>query len=123
MNCIKCGRKLKDSQVFCPDCQEDMKNYPVKPGTPIQLPIQPKPVSAKKRGSRRKKLLKAEDQLLRMRSTIRWLTFTLAVSLLAFLVTAVLVLMLLDQRGGPVPEDQALGIVEQADVSRETYIL
>lgn len=42
MNCMKCGRELKDDAVFCPDCLEDMGKYPVRPGTVVQIPQQPK---------------------------------------------------------------------------------
>ena len=38
MPCMKCGRKIKDRQVFCEECLAIMDTYPVKPGTPIQLP-------------------------------------------------------------------------------------
>ena len=38
MSCMKCGRDTQDPQVFCDDCLQVMERYPVKPGTPIQLP-------------------------------------------------------------------------------------
>ena len=40
MNCMKCGRKIPDEQVFCDKCLEQMEAYPVKPGTVVQLPTQ-----------------------------------------------------------------------------------
>ena len=123
MNCLKCGRTLKDQLVFCPDCQADMEKYPVKPGTPIQLPTQPKLVPAKKKPSRRKKVLKPEERLPRMRSAIRWLIFALVVSLLAFVLTAAMVLMLLDQRDGSDQPSEPSVAAWQADVSRETSMV
>ena len=120
MNCLKCGRTLKDQLVFCPDCQADMENYPVKPGTPIQLPTQPKLSPAKKKPARRKKMLKPEERLPRMRSAIRWLIFALVVSLLAFILTAGMVLILLDQRDESDPPTEPSAVVWQTDVSRET---
>ena len=38
MHCMKCGRDLEPGQVFCEECQAEMKKYPVKPGTVVQLP-------------------------------------------------------------------------------------
>lgn len=42
MNCMKCGRELKDDAVFCPDCLEEMVKYPVRPETAVHIPQQPK---------------------------------------------------------------------------------
>ena len=123
MNCLKCGRTLKDQLVFCPDCQADMENYPVKPGTPIQLPSQPKLTPVKKKPARRKKVQKPEERIPRMRSAIRWLIFALVVSLLAFVLTAAMVLMLLDQRN---VSDQSIDPSMEAwqeNVSRETWVI
>ena len=39
MNCIKCGREMSENGVFCPRCLEVMDRYPIKPGTPVTLPI------------------------------------------------------------------------------------
>lgn len=123
MNCLKCGRTLKDQLVFCPDCQADMEKYPVKPGTPIQLPAQPKVAPAKKKPARKKKALKPEERLPRMRSAIRWLILALVVSLLAFVLTAAMVLMLLDQRDGSDQPSEPSAAVWQEDVSRETSVI
>ena len=43
MNCMKCGREITLGQVFCKDCLVDMENFPIKPGTPVQLPAEPHP--------------------------------------------------------------------------------
>ena len=37
MNCMKCGRETISEQVFCPDCLAEMKHYPVRPGTVVQI--------------------------------------------------------------------------------------
>ena len=123
MNCLKCGRTLKDQLVFCPDCQADMEKYPVKPGTPIQLPTQPKLVPTKKKPARRKKVLKPEDRIPRMRSAIRWLVFALVVSLLAFVLTAAMVLMLLDRQDKNSLSGDTPAVAWQEDVSRETWVI
>ena len=36
--CLKCRREIAEGQVFCDDCLAQMKKYPVKPGTPVNLP-------------------------------------------------------------------------------------
>ena len=97
MPCMKCGRKLEEGQVFCDTCREEMAGYPVKPGTPIQLPPQ-QPVQPAK--SRRKKHheLKPEEEIHRLRSSMRWLLLVLIVLLLAFGLLCVILLLLLEQR-------------------------
>ena len=98
MHCMKCGRKLKDEQVFCPECLAVMEAYPVKPGTPIQLPPKNHAPAAPPKYPRRK-LRKPEEQIARLRSTVRWLSLALAVALLAFGATAVMLFWLLDGPG------------------------
>ena len=46
MQCLKCGREIGAEDVFCRKCLMDMANYPIKPGTVVQIPKQPvkKPV-------------------------------------------------------------------------------
>lgn len=102
MPCIKCGRKAPENQVFCDACLEDMAAYPVKPGTPIQFPHRSEAPAAKKRAARRKRDLKPEEQIRRLRSAIRWLTLALVVTLIAFCLAAAAMLSLLDRL-----EDQA----------------
>ena len=36
-NCIKCGKELSTTKVFCQECLEIMEKYPVATGTPIVL--------------------------------------------------------------------------------------
>ena len=75
MRCLKCGREIKDPEVFCELCQEDMSAYPVKPGTPIQLPHRAE--APKKKPPKKKKQLKPEEQIPRLRSNIRLLSLAL----------------------------------------------
>ncbi len=98
MNCMKCGRELKETHVFCPECLAAMEAYPVKPGTPIQLPSLTKAPSPASKHPRRKPR-KPEEQVLQLRSTVRWLSLALVVTLLAFIATAVMMLWLLDGPG------------------------
>ena len=39
MSCMRCGKETKEDQAFCDECLEEMERYPIKPGTPIQLPL------------------------------------------------------------------------------------
>lgn len=98
MNCIKCGREVRGEQVFCADCQKVMEQYPVKPGTLIQLPSQTPQSEQKAKPVRSKKAVPAEIRLRKQRTTIRLLVLTLAAVLIAFAATALLALHLLDQR-------------------------
>ncbi len=98
MNCIKCGRDVRGEQVFCDACQEDMEFYPVKPGTPVQLPTHTPLPEGRTRTMRAKKTLNPEARLHKLRISNRLLTLALAVSLLAFLLMSCLTVYLLEQR-------------------------
>jgi len=76
MQCTKCGRNIEGNAVFCNKCLDTMAQYPVKPGTVIQLPHR-KAAPAKKATSR-KKVLPPEEQVIQQRKTIRWLCVALA---------------------------------------------
>lgn len=80
MNCIKCGSKVSEGQVFCSDCLQDMERQPVKPGTPVILPSRPAAPAAKRRHGKRTR--KPEDQIHALKNIIMWLMLALAVSLL-----------------------------------------
>ncbi len=98
MNCMKCGAVISDDQVFCDKCIEEMKKYPVKPGTPIQLPHHDSQPSAKQKRTRRKRKLPPEEQIRKLRSTVFWLGLTLVFVTLAFAAAAYLAIHLLNQR-------------------------
>ncbi len=72
MSCIRCGKELDASQVFCAECLEEMEKHPVKPGTPIQLPYR-EPNNAAKRASFRLADSKWKDKIFRLKYTILWL--------------------------------------------------
>ena len=60
MQCMKCGRDLEAGEVFCTECRENMKQYPVKPGTVVQLPYRPDVATPKKPQPRRKTVTQEE---------------------------------------------------------------
>ena len=81
MYCMKCGKEIKENQVFCDACLVIMGKYPVKPGVYIQLPQRPastagKPVS-------RKRILSPEEQLQRLRRRVKRLVLALVCCILA----------------------------------------
>lgn len=84
MQCIKCGRDIEEPNVFCDECLADMKKYPVRPGTVVQLPKYHEPVQ-KKQPVKRKPPVTLEDQLKLVRKWARMLAAALAVSILLLL--------------------------------------
>ena len=111
MYCTKCGRESKENTVFCKSCLDVMKQYPVKPGTSIQLP-QRAPAAAKKAASRKKKL-STEEQVIRQRRTIRWLGAALVCTLLMLGLSIALLFDIM-------PEEQASVTIGQNYVTRDT---
>lgn len=98
MNCMKCGRDIAGEQVFCSDCLEDMARYPVNPDTPVNLPVHPKAPEPRKRAAKTKRALTPEEQVPRLRSSLRLMVWALILTFLAFAFTAWLTLQLLDKQ-------------------------
>ena len=82
MFCMKCGREI-ESGVFCLDCLCDMEKYPVKPGTAIQLPKRRDAVPARKMFTPRKTLT-AEEQIRKLRKTLRTMVVLWIITFLLF---------------------------------------
>ena len=61
MNCMKCGRELKEGQVFCDECLVSMEHEPVKLNTPVLIPAQPP-----KKSSPRRQVVNPEDEVVRL---------------------------------------------------------
>ena len=70
MQCLKCGRKIQDGQVFCEGCLEVMQNYPVKPGTVVLLPSHREKQEEKKKTGKNRPLTPVEQNML-LRAAIR----------------------------------------------------
>jgi len=99
MFCMKCGREIRESGVFCNNCLAEMEKYPVKPNISIQLPSRPDN-SAPKKKTKPVKEIPPEEQIRHLKSRSRWLGFAFTVSLIAFLLSSVLILWILDPKGG-----------------------
>ena len=95
MNCIKCGVELKESGVFCAKCLEGMEKDPVATNTAVHLPVRPAPAPAKKK-QKRQKYEQPEDQIRHLKSQLRWVFLTLVVALLAFGLTAAMLIHILN---------------------------
>lgn len=85
MNCMKCGREVTSTQVFCEDCLLEMADYPVNPDTPVVLPQRGQSAIQKKPPKKRNVPL--EEQFRSLRLTVRIL------AVLLVLVTALAVVM------------------------------
>lgn len=96
MHCLKCGRKVEDAHVFCPECMAEMEKHPVKPGTVVRLPQRHSAPVDKKRHKKYHPFQKSADQITRLRNRTRWLIIALIVTFLCFLAAAFLVLWLLE---------------------------
>ena len=76
MFCLRCGCETEDPQVFCKRCLATMQDYPIKPGTAVQLPDRrtpdvPRPVP-------RRRQVSAEEQVAQLKSTVRILVAIVA---------------------------------------------
>ncbi len=70
VQCLKCGRKIQDGQVFCEGCLQVMQTYPVKPGTAVQLPKH-REISEEKKKATRHRTQSPAEQNVQLRGTIR----------------------------------------------------
>ena len=85
MYCMKCGKEIKENQVFCEACLVIMDKYPVKPGTHIQIPQRPASTAGKP--VFRKRILTPEEQILRLRRSMKYLVVALVCSILVLCLT------------------------------------
>lgn len=103
MNCMKCGREIPLGQVFCKDCLADMENYPVKPDTPVYLPVR-EPATQSRRSSNGHKAKKPEEQVARLRKWVAALGLMLLTVSLAFAITvSVLLHRIVDNQEDTLP--------------------
>lgn len=93
MACIKCGKKTKDEQTFCPNCLTVMEAYPVKGDVHIQLPNRPN--SPVRKNARKKRTISAEEMVPALRRRLRRLT--VVALFLAILLGAAMFLLMKDR--------------------------
>lgn len=87
MNCMKCGAKIQEGQVFCDHCLSVMEEYPVKPGVHIHLPKRAQDVEDPKKPGKKKRVLSQEEQISLLQ--LKVLRLRLAAAVLAFVVCVV----------------------------------
>ena len=85
MNCMKCGRDIPAEQVFCDNCLEIMKKYPVKPDTVVQLPRSRQQIAQKKQSARRRPL-SPEEQIPVLKKSLR--RHKLCIAILSLIIVA-----------------------------------
>ena len=102
MYCLKCGKDTEDHHVFCNSCLSTMEAYPVKPGTPIVLPVRPDPAEEKKAPHRRRTLTPTEH-IAGLHRIIRWLAILVAA--LAVALGIAVALLIHSLQAPPVQED------------------
>ena len=102
MNCMKCGAKIPEDQVFCDHCLSVMDRYPVKPDAHIHLPKRAALPDPAKKPSKKKRAPTPEEQIATLRMKV--LRLRLLAVVLAFLVCLIgsaLTMMLLQQYPTP----------------------
>lgn len=99
MGCMKCGRKLESSHVFCDECLKKMEQNPIKPGTVVRLPNRPPAPTVKKRAQHRRYFWNAEDEIGTLQSKVRWLRFALFIAVFGFLLSVAVIFLLLYWQG------------------------
>lgn len=83
MFCIKCGREIGENQVFCDDCLAVMAKYPIKPGTTVLLPKR-REIPLVKRAVPRRKTVTPEEQIRKLRRSLRTMIVIWVVTFLLF---------------------------------------
>ena len=84
MNCMKCGAKTPDNQVFCDHCLSVMEAEPIKPGAHVHLPKRALAVDEARKPVKKKRTPSLEEQISALRMKI--LRMRLAIVILAFVV-------------------------------------
>ena len=91
MNCLRCGRETADHQVFCENCLRKMEADPVKPGTPVYIPVRKTKPEPKKSRHHQKHVRTPEEQLSAMHRAIRrlWIAVAVLVVLLGLSIASI----------------------------------
>lgn len=92
MQCLKCGKETADERTFCQSCMEEMEKYPVKPGTPVQLPIRSNAELSRKPSAKKRSNVSEKEQIAKLTRRNRLLSVLLLLMMTALMfVTVVLV--------------------------------
>ena len=99
MVCMKCGKKLGVSQVFCDECLEQMKENPVNPNTVVTLPRRESAPAQKKKITPHRYFWNLEGENDTLRTKLRWMRFALVVAIVGFLISVAVIFLLLHWGG------------------------
>ena len=83
MYCLKCGRESRE--VFCEDCQNEAKSYPVKPDTPAII-YDRNAYFAQKKLAQPKRKITPERRIIRLRKVIKFLLILWGITAVALAV-------------------------------------
>ena len=92
MKCLKCGKDTDKETVFCNECLQSMEEYPVKPGTAIQLRRR-EVIQAQKKVSRPKRHSDAAEQVIYLKKLIGAMAVLLVVAVIVLGIFTVMLLM------------------------------
>lgn len=96
VNCVKCGKKTEGTNVFCAECLEGMKRYPVKPGTKVHIPVRAAHTERKQPQARKERT--PEEQITALHKLVQVLVIMVACLTTTLAVTVgVLVYALTDE--------------------------
>lgn len=113
MSCIKCGKDTAEKNVFCQECLDGMESYPVKPGTPVLIPVHSTP---RRHPPRKVRAPEPEEVIRRQKRIIRLLSVCAAVLLVAWaLTTAVILKMLFEEDSVPIGQNFSFTTSQDAD--------
>lgn len=116
MRCMKCAREIPEQQAFCEACLEEMAKHPVRANAIVQLPPRTEVPVAKKKAHRHRDP-KPEDLLRQQRLIIRCLCAALAAAVAAFVLTAVMLLKLMNQRDAQSNIGQNYGTITESNAN------
>ena len=99
MGCMKCGKKLGKTGVFCDECLEKMAECPISPDAVVQLPNRPAAPVVRKKPQIRRYFWNVEGENDTLRTKIRWLRVALIIAILGFLLALALIFFMLSNLG------------------------
>ena len=99
MTCMKCGKKLGKSQVFCDECLAKMEQVPVDPNTAVTLPKREEAPVTKKKPVVHRYFWNIEGENDTLRSKLRWMRFALVVAIIGFLLSVAVIFLMLHWQG------------------------
>ena len=99
MGCMKCGKKLGESQMFCDECLEKMAQCPVPANAVVNLPKRHSAPPVKKKQPHRRYFWNIEGENDTLRSKLRWMRFALTIATLGLIFALAVIILLLYTQG------------------------